>query len=139
MDYNPNQPLVYDPAKMSQSAFLSASMLCALFACTCSSCLIFGSMFFGGMSILFAVLSKGKSLKMHIIGIVAIILSVGSLIFSTITTGVSTYIFISDPALRQETYDEYEKMTGVSFEEEYEAITGNSLEEDIAKINELFQ
>ena len=80
-----------------------------------------------------------KSLKMHIIGIVAIILSVGSLIFSTITTGVSTYIFISDPALRQETYDEYEKMTGVSFEEEYEAITGNSLEEDIAKINELFQ
>ena len=48
-------------------------------------------------------------------------------------------MFISDPALRQETYDEYEKMTGISFEEEYEAITGNSLEEDIAKINQLFQ
>ena len=139
MDYNPNQPLTYDPAKISQSTFLSASMLCALFACTCGSCFIFGSMFFGGMSILFAVLSKGKSFKMHIIGIVAIILSVGSLIFSTITTGISAYMFISDPALRQETYDEYEKMTGVSFEEEYEAITGNSLEEDIAKINELFQ
>lgn len=139
MDYNPNQPLPYDPAKLSQSAFLSASMLCALFACTCGSCIIFGSMFFGALSILFAILSQGGSRKMHIIGIVAIILSVGSLIFSTITTGISTYMFISDPALRQETYAEYEKMTGVSFEEEYEAVTGHSIEEDVAKINELFQ
>ncbi len=139
MDYNPNQPLPYDPAKMSQSAFLSASMLCALFACTCGSCIIFGSMFFGGMSILFAVLSKGKSLKMHIIGIIAIVISVCSLVFSTFITGFSVYTFVSDPQMRQETYDEYEAMTGHSFEEEYEAITGNSLEEDVAKINELFQ
>lgn len=139
MEQNPNQPLPYDPVKVSQSTFLSAAMFFALLSCTCGSCIIIGSMFFSAMSILFAILSKGKQLKMHILGKVAILLSVCSLAFSTFYTGLSTYMFFTDATLRQESLMQYEQLTGISVEELYEQETSRSLEEDIAYINQLFQ
>jgi hypothetical protein len=71
------------------------------------------------MAIVFAILSKGKELKMHWMGKVSIGIATASLVLSTILTTLSVYSVMSDPEMRQEFYQQYEQMTGVSFEDTY--------------------
>lgn len=117
MDYN-TQPQQMPPrSEISKNSFLIASVICAVLSLM-SSCVVFAAMFFAGMSVLFAVLSKGKELKMSASGKTAVIVSVASLTFSIIITASSVYTVMSDPEMRREFYDQYEEMTGISLEDE---------------------
>lgn len=117
MDYN-TQPQQMPPrSEISKNSFLIASVICAVLSLM-SSCVVFAAMFFAGMSVLFAVLSKGKELKMSATGKTAVIVSVASLAFSIIITASSVYTVMSDPEMRREFYDQYEEMTGISLEDE---------------------
>lgn len=117
MDYN-TQPQQMPPrSEISKNSFLIASVICAVLSLM-SSCVVFAAMFFAGMSVLFAVLSKGKELKMSASGKTAVIVSVASLAFSIIITASSVYTVMSDPEMRREFYDQYEEMTGISLEDE---------------------
>lgn len=117
MDYN-TQPQQMPPrSEISKNSFLIASVICAVLSLM-SSCIVFAAMFFAGMSVLFAVLSKGKELKMSASGKTAVIVSVASLAFSIIITASSVYTVMSDPEMRREFYDQYEEMTGISLEDE---------------------
>lgn len=104
-------------SELSKSSFLMISVICAVLSLMCS-CFIFGTSFFAGMSILFAILSKGKELKMHMMAKTAVIISTASLVFSVMITSFSVYTVMHDPETRQEFYNEYEQMTGISLEDE---------------------
>lgn len=117
MDYNTQPQQMPSRSEISKNSFLIASVICAVLSLM-SSCVVFATMFFAGMSILFAVLSKGKDLKMLMAGKTAVIVSVASLAFSVIITVFSVYSVMSDPEARQEFYDQYEEMTGISLEDE---------------------
>jgi hypothetical protein len=118
MDWNSEQPQAMTPAQMSRNGFLIASVICS-FLSLMSCCFIFGSMICAAMAIVFAILSKGKELKMHWMGKVSIGIATASLVLSTILTTLSVYSVMSDPEMRQEFYQQYEQMTGVSFEDTY--------------------
>lgn len=122
MDFNTGQPQTFTPAQLSRNSFLMASLICAILSLM-SSCFILGSMFFGALAILFAVLSKGKEMKINMIGKSCIFVAVCSLAFSMLLTAVSVYSVMSDPKARQEFYDQYEQMTGTSFEDALNQIT----------------
>lgn len=117
MDYNTQPQQMPPPSEISKNAFLTASVICAVLSLM-SSCVVFAAMFFAGMSILFAVLSKGKELKIALAGKTAVIVSAASLAFSVIITAFSVYTVMSNPETRQEFYDQYEEMTGISLEDE---------------------
>jgi len=121
MDFNTGQPQTFTPAQLSRNSFLMASLICAVLSLM-SICFIMGPMLLGAMAILFAVLSKGKELKMHIIGKSCIFIAVFSLAFSLLLTTVSVYSVMSDPKSRQEFYEQYEQMTGSSFEDDLNLI-----------------
>ncbi len=121
MDFNTGQPQTFTPAQLSRNSFLMASLICAVLSLM-SICFIMGPMLFSAMAILFAVLSKGKELKMHIIGKSCVFIAVCSLAFSLLLTTVSVYSVMSDPKSRQEFYDQYEQMTGSSFEDDLNQI-----------------
>lgn len=117
MDFNSERPQTFTSSQMSRNSFLMASLICSVLSLM-SSCFIIGSMFFAAMAIVFAVLSKGKELKMHIIGKSSVFIAVASLVFSLFLTTISVYSVMSDPVTRQEFYQQYEDMTGTSFEED---------------------
>lgn len=119
MDYNtqPEQMPQQSYAGSSRSGFLIASVVCAVLALA-SSCVIFASMFFAGLSIVFAVLSKGGDVRLSMTGKTAVIVSAASLIFSVFLTVWSVVTVMSDPEMRQSFYEQYEEMTGISLEEE---------------------
>lgn len=122
MDFNTGQPQTFTPAQLSRNSFLMASLICAILSLM-SSCFILGTMFFSALAILFAVLSKGKELKMHIMGKSCVFVAACSLAFSLLLTTISVYSVMSDPQTRQEFYDQYEQMTGTSFEDDLNQIT----------------
>lgn len=117
MDFNNGQPQTFTPAQLSRNSFLMASLICAVLSLM-SSCFILGTMLFGALAILFAVLSKGKETKMNLMGKSCVFIAVCSLAFSLLLTAVSVYGIMSDPSARQEFYDQYEQMTGTSFEDD---------------------
>lgn len=121
MDFNTGQPQTFTPAQLSRNSFLMASLICAVLSLM-TSCFILGTMFFGALAILFAVLSKGKEMKMNLVGKSCVFIAVCSLAFSLLLTAVSVYGVMSDPKARQEFYDQYEQMTGTSFEDDLNQI-----------------
>jgi predicted membrane protein len=115
---NSGQSQVFTKEQISSNGFLIASVICSILSLM-SCCIIFGSMIFAAMAIVFAILSKGKELKMHWMGKLSIFIAIASLVLSTILTAVSIYSVMSDPEMRQEFYQQYEQMTGISFEDTY--------------------
>ena len=122
MDYNNPNPAQMPPRpKMNANSFLLVSAVCTMLAfiteCSLPICMVFVS-----LAILFAVLSKGKQLKMHSFAKLSIGISIFSLVFSLSVTFLSFYSVLTDPAKREAFNQIYEEMYGVTFDEALDEI-----------------
>ncbi len=73
--------------------------------------------FFGSFAIIFAVLSKGKEMKMNRLARSAVSGSIISILLGIVLTVAAVYTIISDPKAR-EIYDQtFEQNTGMTIEE----------------------
>ena len=80
------------------------------------------SMFFialpaGGLSILFAILSKGRERKMQAICKAGIITSAIGIFLSFLITGAAFYLVFSNPDYRQQLNDMSQQMYGETFDD----------------------
>lgn len=119
MDYDPN-PVQMPPHPMQgANSFLAASATCALFAFL-SECFLPLSMVFASLAILFAVLSKGKQLKMHSFAKMSVGIAVFSLVFGASILAFSIWTVFTVPEERERFNQTYEKVYGVTFDEAFE-------------------
>ncbi len=72
---------------------------------------------FGSLAIIFAILSKGSSLKMEPLAKTAVTLSVSGIILITALAGGTTYRLITDEEYRANVSAEFEKINGFTLEE----------------------
>lgn len=92
---------------------------------TCAFCAVitalFGTMIFpfifGGLSIIFAVLSKGNTAHYQFNAKVAILVSCLALLENTLYTGLAFYNVFFNETYRQELDETFEKMYGMDMEE----------------------
>ncbi len=102
------------PFKPNIFMILSLTMgILAFTSCT----FIFTALIAGGLSILFAILSKGNHPKMHFMAKSGIITSVVSMILSVLITSSIIYMFFNSPEYRQMLNTTYESMYGMTFDE----------------------
>ncbi|MDE6744693.1 MAG: hypothetical protein K2J95_12505 [Lachnospiraceae bacterium] len=73
--------------------------------------------FFGSLSIIFAVLSKGSSLKMNSLAKTAVALSLSGIILITALVGGTTYRLMTDEEYRAAVSAEFERINGITLEE----------------------
>lgn len=73
--------------------------------------------FFGSLSIIFAVLSKGSSLKMNSLAKSAVTLSLSGIILITALTGGTMYRLMTDEEYRAAVSAEFERINGITLEE----------------------
>lgn len=73
--------------------------------------------FFGSLSIIFAVLSKGSSLKMNSLAKSAVMLSLSGIILITALTGGTMYRLMTDEEYRAAVSAEFERINGITLEE----------------------
>lgn len=73
--------------------------------------------FFGSLSIIFAVLSKGSSLKMNSMAKTAVTLSLSGIILITALTGGTMYRLMTDEEYRAAVSAEFERINGITLEE----------------------
>lgn len=107
------------PIKPNIFMMLSLTMgILAFTSCT----FIFTAMIAGGLSILFAILSKGNHPKMHFMAKSGIIASVFSIILSVIITASMFYLVFHSPQYREALNTTYESMYGKTFDEALEEI-----------------
>lgn len=105
------------PIKPNIFMILSLTMgILAFTSCT----FIFTALIAGGLSILFALLSKGNHPKMHFMAKSGIIASVVSMILSVLITSSIIYMFFNSPEYRQMLNTTYESMYGMTFDEALE-------------------
>jgi len=109
------------PQNKNMNMFMLFAILCAILSWTCS-CFAPVTIIFGALSIIFALLSKGKNLKTTPAAKITIISAVLGMIFSIVTTVYSIYNVFSNPEEYERFMDQYEMMTGQSFEEELNTI-----------------
>lgn len=103
------------------NTFTLLSVLAGLFAfMSCS--FIFTAMIAGGLSILFAILSKGKHSKMHFMAKSGIAASVAGIVLSVIITSSVVYLVFNSPQYREMLNTTYESMYGMTFDEALEEI-----------------
>lgn len=119
MDYNPDSVQMPPRPRAGANGFLAASATCALFAFL-SECFLPLSMVFASLAILFAVLSKGKQLKMHSFAKMSVGIAVFSLIFGTSILAFSIWMVFTIPAERERFNQTYEQMYGITFDEALE-------------------
>lgn len=121
MDYNPGPAQMPPRPKISANSFLVASVICTMLAfiteCSLPICMVFAC-----LTILFAVLSKGKQLKMHSFAKMSIGISIFSLILSFSVTFLSFYSVLTDPEKREYFNQIYEEMYGITFDEALDEI-----------------
>lgn len=102
------------------NVFMVLSLVMGILA-ICSSAFIFGALVAGGMGILFAILSKGKELKMQFMPKIGIITSIAGVFFSVIITAAMFFFLFGNEENREQfmtMYNEmYEEMYGESFED----------------------
>lgn len=119
MDYNPN-PVQMPPRPIGgANSFLAASVTCALFAFL-TECFLPLSMVFASLAILFAVLSKGKQLKMHSFAKTSVGIAIFSMVFSVSILAYSIWIVFTVPSERERFNQTYEQMYGITFDEALE-------------------
>ncbi|MDE6686393.1 MAG: hypothetical protein K2K17_03665 [Lachnospiraceae bacterium] len=73
--------------------------------------------FFGSLSIIFAILSKGSSLKMNSLAKTAVALSLSGIILITALAGGTTYRLMTDEEYRAAVSTEFERINGITLEE----------------------
>lgn len=73
--------------------------------------------FFGSLSIIFAILSKGSSLKMNSLAKSAVTLSLSGIILITALTGGTMYRLMTDEEYRAAVSAEFERINGITLEE----------------------
>lgn len=114
MDIYPQQPR----PRMGYTTlrFLSACIVCAVFAFF-TQCVLPLSLMFSSLAILFAVLSKGKSLKLHSFAVTGVSLAVISMIFSVSITAYSIFMIWTDPMQREAFNQSYEQLYGITFDQ----------------------
>lgn len=121
MDYNPGPAQMPPRSKISANGFLVASVICTMLAfiteCSLPICMVFAS-----LTILFAVLSKGKQLKMHSFAKMSIGISIFSIALSFTVTFLSFYKILTDPVERENFNQIYEEMYGITFDEALDEI-----------------
>jgi len=101
------------------NAFMMLSLLLGVLAFTSCS-FIFTAMIAGGLSILFAILSKGNHPKMHFIAKSGVMASVAAMVLSVIITAFTVYMVFYNPEYRKMLNTTYESMYGITFDEALE-------------------
>lgn len=116
MDYNPGSAQLPPRPRKNTNGFLAASAACTMLAfiteCSLPVCMVFAS-----LTVLFAVLSKGKQLKMHSFAKMSIGISIFSLALSFTVTFLSFYRILTDPVERESFNQVYEQMYGITFDD----------------------
>ncbi len=92
---------------------------------TCAFCAVITALFgtivfpfiFGGLSIIFAVLSKGNTVSYQLNARIAIIVSCFALIGNTAYTGFACYNVFFNAEYREQLNETFEQMYGMSMEE----------------------
>ncbi len=106
---------------LKTNAFMTLSVLMGIFAfMSCS--FIFAALVAGGLSILFAILSKGKHLKMHFMAKAGIATSIAAIVLSVVITSSIVYLMFNSPQYRELLNTTYESMYGMTFDEALEEI-----------------
>ena len=103
-----------------------------------TSPLFFLSLPLAGLSILFAILSKGKELRMDIMAKVGVITSSLGIVCCALLTAVMVMLVLFSPAYRSRLNETSQMMYGQTFDELMEMQYGVSLDEVAAKASELF-
>lgn len=101
---------------LSSLRFLSASAMCAVISFL-AQCFLPISMVFASLAIMFAILSKGRLLKMHSIAKASTGIAVFSIILSVSMTIYSVIVVWTDPVQREEFNQVYEQRYGITFDE----------------------
>ena len=104
----------YKPVRSNAFMILS---LCMGILCITSCSVIFISMITGGLSILFAILSRGSDKKMQILPKIGIVSSVLGLICSVCVTVSVCYLMIHDSTYREQVNEACEQVYGMSFDD----------------------
>lgn len=104
----------YKPVRRNSFMILS---LCMGILCFTSCSIIFISMIAGGLSILFAILSKGNDRKMHTMPRTGIFISIFGIFCSLCITISTCYMVLYDDNYRAQLNEACEQIYGVSFDE----------------------
>lgn len=132
MDQNMEQPNFQeylDATASSQYAerpqrpniFMMLSLIMGILTFT-SCTFIFTAMITAGLSILFAILSKGNHPKMNFMAKSGITASIFGLTLSVIITSVTVYLCFHNPQYRELLNTTYESMYGETFDEALESM-----------------
>ncbi len=103
------------------NVFMILSLMMGVLAFT-SCTFIFTSLIAGGLSILFAILSKGNHPKMHFMAKSGIAAAIGGMVLSVIITSSVVYLVFHSPEYRKMLNTTYESMYGMTFDEAIEEI-----------------
>ncbi|MCR5283198.1 MAG: hypothetical protein K6E18_07485 [Lachnospiraceae bacterium] len=122
---------------MKTNAFMLISMCMGVLSIITSP-LFFVSLPLAGLSILFAILSKGKALRMDIMAKVGVITSSLGIVCCVLLTGVMAMLILFSPDYRSRLNETSQMMYGQTFDEMMEMQYGVSLEEIAAKASDMF-
>lgn len=103
------------------NAFMMLSLVMGILAFT-SCTFIFVACIAGGLSILFAILSKGNHPKMHFLAKSGITASVAAMVLSVIITSSMVYLVFHNTQYREMLNTTYESMYGITFDEAMENV-----------------
>lgn len=97
---------------------------------------------FGSLAIIFAILSKGSSLKMDSMAKTAVTVALSGIILITAMTGATAYRLVTDEEYRAEVNSEFERIYGFTLEEYAQLLeeiyqTGEFPEEWAEKLEEV--
>lgn len=101
------------------NAFMILSLVMGILAFT-SCTFIFVACIAGGLSILFAILSKGNHPKMHFLAKSGIAASVAAMVLSVTITASMVYLMFNNTQYHEMLNTTYESMYGITFDEALE-------------------
>lgn len=116
MDWYPQPERKAPRINLNSLRFLSASAMCAVISFL-AQCFLPVSMIFASLAIMFAILSKGRLLKMHSIAKASTGIAVFSIILSISMTVYSVIVVWTDPVQREEFNQVYKQRYGITFDE----------------------
>ncbi len=136
MDYQPNNNPYYQhngyqmPVKEPGSSMYSAAFALGIAALiSCFTFTVYPAFICGGIAIVFALLSKGRSPKMHNKATIGIVCGTIALVMNTLIVTYSTTMVLTNPELKEQLNETCEEIYGMSFDDMLEEITeGGSLE-----------
>ncbi|MCH5280418.1 MAG: hypothetical protein J1E61_03045 [Lachnospiraceae bacterium] len=136
MDLYPQPQKRVPRIDLSMLRFLSASAMCAVISFL-TQCFLPLSMIFASLAIMFAILSKGRLLRMHSIAKASTGIAVFSIILSISMTVYSFVVIFTDPTQREVLNRTYEQMYGVTFDEAFDEAFGD-LNQQYGLFREIF-